>query len=86
MRADALPSATKVDTARRNGVVWTAFIDEYELALRSVECDYPVLDPDSTEFEEDVMLEVYEAMKGLVKQGTPPALAVRLAAVQRFGN
>jgi hypothetical protein len=86
MRADALPSATKVDTARRNGVVWTAFIDEYELALRSVECDYPVLDPDSTEFEEDVMLEVYEAMKGLVKQGTPPALAVRLAAVQRFDN
>ncbi|MBT2299595.1 hypothetical protein J7E70_03870 [Variovorax paradoxus] len=86
MRADALPSATKVNTARRNGVVWTAFIDEYELALRSVECDYPVLDPDSTEFEENVMLEVYEAMKGFVKQGTPPALAVRLAAVQRFDN
>ena len=86
MRDDALPSATNVNTSRHNGVVWTAFIDEYELALRSVECDYPVLDPDSTEFEEDVMLEVYEAMKLLVKQGTAPALAVRLAAVQRFGN
>jgi hypothetical protein len=33
-----------------------------------------------------VMLEVYETMKALVKQGTPPALAVRLAAVQRFDN
>ncbi len=65
---------------------WGDLIDQYEFALRDVEHDYPVLDPDSAEFREELMLEVYEAMKLLVKQGTAPALAVELAALQIAGR
>ena len=84
MRIDADRSSARVNPSRRDAVGWTNFLDDYELALRSVERDYPVLNPDSTEFREGVMLQVYETMKLLVKQGTPPALAVGLAAVQRL--
>ena len=86
MRIDADRSATRTNPSRPDGVGWTTFIDDYELALRSVERDYPVLNPDSTEFREGVMLQVYETMKLLVKQGTSPALAVGLAATQRLGH
>ncbi len=65
---------------------WADLLDQYEFALRDVEHDYPVLDPDSAEFREELMLEVYEAMKLLVKQGTAPALAVELAALQIAGG
>jgi hypothetical protein len=85
MRADARLNTANTGSSHYEPEAWTAFLDHYELALRSVECDYPVLDPDSTEFNEDVMLEVYETMKQFVKQGTTPGLAVRLAALQRFG-
>ncbi|MBT2326767.1 hypothetical protein J7E62_31125 [Variovorax paradoxus] len=86
MRIDVDRSATQARVPQPDGEAWTALIDEYELALRSVERDYPMLNPDRVEFREDVMLHVYEMMKLLVKQGNPPALAVQLAAVQRFGN
>ncbi|MEJ7687396.1 MAG: hypothetical protein WKG52_10595 [Variovorax sp.] len=65
---------------------WADLIDSYELALGAVERDYPVLNPDSADFREELMLEVYEAMKLLVKQGTAPALAVELAALQTAGR
>lgn len=86
MRIDADISATQTDLSGPDGVDWTTFIDDYELALRSVERDYPVLNPDAAEFREDVMLQTYETMKLLVKQGTSPALAVGLAAAQRLGH
>lgn len=86
MRIEVDGSATQANVPRPDGAGWTTLIDEYELALRSVERDYPVLNPDSIEFREDVMLQVYETMKLLVRQGNTPALAVELAAVQRFGH
>lgn len=61
-------------------------VDSYERALRALELEHPVIDPDSEAFNEDVMLRVYEKMKALVRIGTPAARAVELATDSQLGE
>ncbi|SCK25029.1 hypothetical protein VAR608DRAFT_2000 [Variovorax sp. HW608] len=54
--------------------------DRYEWTLSYLEQEYPVIDPDSSEYNEPLMFEVYRRLKGLVMNGLPPARALELAA------
>jgi hypothetical protein len=63
-----------------------AALESYERVLLSVERKYPLLNPDSAQFDEDLMLQVYRRMRALVDEGMAPALAVALAATQLLGR
>ncbi|SEB19433.1 hypothetical protein [Variovorax sp. YR216] len=54
--------------------------DRYDWTLSSLEQEYPVIDPDSSEYDEALMFEVYRRLKLLVSSGLPPARALELAA------
>lgn len=54
--------------------------DRYDWTLSSLEQEYPVIDPDSSEYDEALMLDVYRRLKRLVWSGIPPARALELAA------
>lgn len=54
--------------------------DRYDWTLVSLEQEYPVIDPDSSEYDERLMFEVYGRLKVLVADGLPPARALELAA------
>ena len=54
--------------------------DRYEWTLSYLEQEYPVIDPDSSEYDEQMMFEVYRRLKLLVAKGMPPARALELAA------
>jgi len=56
--------------------------DRYDWTLSSLEREYPVIDPDSSEYNEDLMFEVYRRLKALVAKGLPPARALDMAALQ----
>ena len=83
---DTLTTAALRPTGNSNA--FTAALDrleEYDLALRALERDYPVLDPDSNAFDEEIMLSVYEWMKSLVRQGADPVLALTTATFDLLG-
>jgi hypothetical protein len=54
--------------------------DRYDWTLSYLEQEYPAIDPDSSEYNEQLMFEVYRRLKGLVMNGLPPARALELAA------
>lgn len=54
--------------------------DRYDWTLSYLEQEYPVIDPDSSEFDEQLMLEVYRRLKVLVMEGLSPARALEAAA------
>ena len=54
--------------------------DRYDWTLSYLEQEYPVIDPDSSEYDEQLMFEVYRRLKLLVKSGLPPARALEAAA------
>ena len=54
--------------------------DRYEWTLSYLEQEYPVIDPESSEYDEQVMFEVYRRLKLLVTRGLPPARALEIAA------
>lgn len=56
--------------------------DRYDWTLISLEAQYPSLDPDSSEFNEDLMFEVCRRLKQLVAEGVAPARGLELAAAQ----
>jgi hypothetical protein len=56
--------------------------NQYEWTLSSLEREYPVIDPDSSEYDEDLMFEVYRRLKQLVSKGSPPARALEIAAAE----
>lgn len=56
--------------------------DRYDWTLSSLEREYPVIDPDSSEYNEDLMFEVYRRLKALVTKGLSPARALDMAALQ----
>jgi hypothetical protein len=56
--------------------------DRYDWTLSSLEREYPVIDPDSSEYDEELMFEVYRRLKALVAKGLPPARALDMAALQ----
>lgn len=56
--------------------------DRYDWTLISLEAQYPSLDPDSSEFDEELMFEVCRRLKQLVAEGLAPARALELAAAQ----
>ena len=56
--------------------------NQYEWTLSSLEREYPVIDPDSSEYDEELMFEVYRRLKALVAKGLPPARALDMAALQ----
>ena len=60
-------------------------LDAYDAALRALELEHPVLNPDSDAFDEETMLSVYEWMRSLVGQGADPAMALRTAAFDLLG-
>jgi hypothetical protein len=60
-------------------------LEAYDLALRALERDYPMLDPDSDVFDEEIMLSVCEWMKSLVRQGADPVLALTTATFDLLG-
>jgi hypothetical protein len=60
-------------------------LDAYDVAVRSLERDHPVLDPDSNAFYEEIMLSVYEWMRSLVRQGADPVMALHTAAFDLLG-
>lgn len=72
--ADAVRPARAVDR-----------LEAYDLALQALERDYPMLDPDSDVFDEEIMLSVYEWMKSLVRQGADPVLALTTATFDLLG-
>jgi len=53
--------------------------DRYDWTLSYLEQEYPVIDPDSSEYDEQVMFEVYRRLKLLVMSGLPPARALEIA-------
>jgi hypothetical protein len=63
-----------------------AALEGYERVLQSVERKYPLLNPESADFDEELMLQVYRRMRSLVDEGMAPALAVALAATQVLGR
>ena len=56
--------------------------DRYDWTLSSLEREYAVIDPDSSEYDEELMFEVYRRLKALVAKGLPPARALDMAALQ----
>ncbi len=54
--------------------------NQYDWTLSSLEREYPVIDPDSSEYNEDLMFEVYRRLKQLVANGSAPARALEMAA------
>ena len=54
--------------------------DRYDWTLSSLESEYPVIDPDSSEYNEDLMFEVYRRLKHLVSKGSTPTRALQTAA------
>lgn len=54
--------------------------DRYDWTLSCLEQEYPVIDPDSSEYDEQLMFEVYRRLKALVRTGLPPARALEMAA------
>jgi hypothetical protein len=52
----------------------------YDWTLSYLEQEYPVIDPDSSEFDEQLMFEVYRRLKLLVMKGLPPSRALEVAA------
>jgi len=54
--------------------------DRYEWTLSYLEQEYPVIDPDSSEYDEQVMFEVCRRLKLLVMKGLPPSRALEIAA------
>lgn len=53
--------------------------NQYDWTLSSFEREYPVIDPDSSEYNEDLMFEVYRRLKQLVSNGSTPARALEMA-------
>lgn len=74
----SLPAAHQAQSNESQQVVR----DRYDWTLISLEAQYPLLDPDSSEFDEDLMFEVYRRLKQLVADGLAPARALELAASQ----
>ena len=56
--------------------------NQYDWMLSSLEREYPVIDPDSCEYDEDLMFEVYRRLKQLVINGSTPARALEVAATE----
>jgi len=54
--------------------------DRYDWTLSYLEQEYPVIDPDSSEYDEQLMFEVYRRLKLFVAKGMPHARALELAA------
>jgi hypothetical protein len=54
--------------------------NQYDWTLSSLESEYPVIDPDSSEYNEDLMFEVYRRLKHLVSKGSTPTRALQTAA------
>jgi hypothetical protein len=54
--------------------------NRYDWTLSYLEQEYPVIDPDSSEFDEQLMFEVYRRLKLLVTKGLPPSRALEVAA------
>ncbi len=54
--------------------------DRYDWTLSYLEQEYPVIDPDSSEYNEELMFEVYRRLKLLVMSGLPHARALEMAA------
>ena len=80
MRAQSNASPSVVEQAP--GENPESIRDRYDWTLSSLEREYPVIDPDSSEYDEDLMFEVYRRLKALVNKGLPPARALDLAALQ----
>jgi hypothetical protein len=56
--------------------------NQYDWTLSSLEREYPVIDPDSSEYDEQLMFEVYRRLKQLVVKGSTPARALEMAAAE----
>jgi hypothetical protein len=54
--------------------------NQYDWTLSALEREYPAIDPDSSEYNEDLMFEVYRRLKDLVSKGSAPARALEIAA------
>ena len=54
--------------------------NQYDWTLSALEREYPVIDPDSSEYNADLMFEVYHRLKDLVSKGSMPARALEIAA------
>jgi len=54
--------------------------NKYDWTLSSLEREYPAIDPDSSEYDEDLMFEVYRRLKQYVTEGSTPARALEMAA------
>lgn len=80
MRIQSNSSSSGVEQAP--GENQEAVRDRYDWTLSSLEREYPVIDPDSSEYNEDLMFEVYRRLKALVSEGLPPARALDTAALQ----
>jgi len=65
---------------------FAAAMDHYDHALVSIETEYPVLNPDSCEYDEALMFEVYRCLKEHVSEGIAPARALMLATSQVIGR
>lgn len=51
----------------------------YDAAVSDIESRYPILNPDSEVFDDEVAAEVLDVHSGLVARGTPPSAAIRRA-------
>jgi hypothetical protein len=56
-----------------------ADMQRYERALIAIERHFPVLNPDSLDYRESLMFEVYDLMKQLFEGGLAPAVALESA-------
>jgi hypothetical protein len=80
----SMPAAAAQRSSARAG--FTAAMDHYDHALISIEHEYPSLNPDSCEFDEELMFEVYRCLKQHVLDGIAPARALLLATSQVIGR
>jgi len=80
MRIQSNSSSSGVE--QTSGETQEVVRDRYDWTLSSLEREYPVIDPDSSEYNEDLMFEVYRRLKAFVIGGLPPARALDMAALQ----
>ena len=59
---------------------------KYDSTISSLEAKYPQIDPDSTEYDNEVVTEVLALHKGLMSQGLPPSMAISRAVKYVLGS
>lgn len=81
-------SNTSIPAAQRSASreSFSAAMDRYDHALVSIELEYPALNPDSCEYDEGLMFEVYDRLRLHVSDGMAPARALLLATSQVIGR